>query len=319
MSGRPRFTGGQYSLGRALLGACLFAWAALRIAQAIGGSGASGPEAAAVDVALLGLLGTCGLLLAAGWHDRPAAALALACWAVLAFRAPSPASPALLAFGWLLLAHLFVPPAPYGSLAARGRPDPAGGWRLPAPIWIGTWVVLVADVILLARQRESLGGWAFVAGLVLLALFAFDPGWIRGRGGSVPETLFYDGTCGLCHHSVRFVLAEDPEGRRFRFATLQGRRYRSAIDESRRRDLPDSLVLLEDGGRVLTRSQAVRHALLRLGGYWTVVGWIGGLVPTPLGDAAYDLVAGVRHRLFARPPDACPVTPRHLRARFELD
>jgi predicted DCC family thiol-disulfide oxidoreductase YuxK len=135
----------------------------------------------------------------------------------------------------------------------------------------------------------------------------------------VPHTLFYDGTCGLCHRTVRFVLAEDPEGRWFRFATLQGRRYRSAIDESRRRDLPDSLVLLEEGGRVLTRSQAVRHVLLRLGGYWTVLGWLGGLVPTPLGDAAYDLVARVRHRLFARPPDACPVTPQHLRSRFDLD
>jgi predicted DCC family thiol-disulfide oxidoreductase YuxK len=319
MSGRPRFTSGQYSLLRALIGASLFAWAALRTAQAVGGSGAPGPEVAAVDVALLVLLGTFALLLAAGWHDRLAAALALTCWAVLAFRAPSPAIPALLAFGWLLLAHLFVPPAPYGSVAARGRPDPAGGWSLPAPIWIGTWVVLVADVVLLARQWNSLGGLAWIAGIKLLALFAFDPGWIKGRGGTIPETLFYDGICGLCHHSVRFVLAEDPEGRRFRFATLQGRRYRSAIDESRRRDLPDSLVLLEEGGRVLTRSQAVRHALLRLGGYWTVLGWIGGLVPRPLGDAAYDLVARVRHRLFARPPDACPVTPRHLRARFDLD
>lgn len=319
MIGRPRFTGGQYSLCRFLLGACLSGWAAFRIARGIGGTGASGPEAAAVDVALLGLVGISGLLLAAGWHDRPAAALALACWAVLAFRASSPSSPALLAFGWLLLAHLFVPKAPYGSLAARGRPDPAGGWRLPAPVWIGTWIVLAADVVLLALQRESLGGSAFIAGLILLVLFAFDPGWIQGRGGTIPETLFYDGTCGLCHRSVRFVLAEDPAGRRFRFATLQGRRYRSAIDESMRRDLPDSLVLLEEGGRVLTRSQAVRHALLRLGGYWTVLGWIGGLVPGPLGDAAYDFVARVRHRLFARAPDACPVTPPHLRARFDLD
>src|SRR5262245_52037125 len=181
MSGRPRFTGGQYSLGRALLGSGLFGWAALRTAQAMAGPAESGPgalglaasgtEVAAVDVALLVLLGTCALLFAAGWHDRLAAVLALASWAVLAFRAPSPAGPAILAFGWLLLAHLFVPKAPYGSIAARGRPDPVGGWHLPAPIWIATWVVLVADIILIARQRESLGGWGWIAGLVLLILF----------------------------------------------------------------------------------------------------------------------------------------------------
>ena len=43
---------------------------------------------------------------------------------------------------WLLLAHAFLPPAPYGSWAARGRADPAGGWRMPPPIFCVAWVVL---------------------------------------------------------------------------------------------------------------------------------------------------------------------------------
>jgi hypothetical protein len=34
-------------------------------------------------------------------------------------------------------------------------------------------------------------------------------------------------------------------------------------------------------------------------------------------DAGYDGVARVRHLLFPRPGDACPVTPPELRARFE--
>ena len=135
----------------------------------------------------------------------------------------------------------------------------------------------------------------------------------------MPETLFYDGTCGLCHRTVRFLLAEDADGRRFRFAPLQGAHFRATLTEAQRRDLPDSLVLLTEDGRVLTRSRAVWHGLLRLGGYWSVLGWIGSLVPPAMGDAAYDLVARARHRLFARPPDACPLTPPHLRDRFALD
>jgi len=319
MSRRPRLTGGQYSLGRALLGACLAGWSICRIGQVL-----ARPDATALFVAALVLVGACALLVAAGWHDRAAAAIALAAGTVLCSWDPALGSPALLAFGWLLLAHLFVPSAPYGSIAARGRPDPGGGWHLPLPIWIGTWVVLVAGAaaqIGAALQTDGRGmaaasGWG--AGLMLL-LFAIDPGWIGGRGGAAPETLFYDGDCGLCHRAVRFLLAEDPAGRRFRFAPLQGAHFRATLTAAQRQDLPDSLVLLTEGGRVLTRSRAVRHGLLRLGGYWSVLGWIGSLLPPAIGDAAYNLVARTRHRLFSRPPDACPVTPPHLRERFNLD
>src|SRR5579885_2416758 len=35
-----------------------------------------------------------------------------------------------------------------------------------------------------------------------------------------PELIFYDGHCGLCHGFVKFALARDREGARFRFAPL---------------------------------------------------------------------------------------------------
>lgn len=136
---------------------------------------------------------------------------------------------------------------------------------------------------------------------------------------SAPEILFYDGHCGLCHGAVRFFLARDPDGSRFRFAPLQGGRFRATLSEAQRRSLPDSLVLLTEDGKVLTRSRAVRHALLRLGGAWGLLGRIGAIVPPPLGDRIYDGVAHVRHRLFAPPPDVCPLTPPQLRNRFLLD
>ncbi len=136
---------------------------------------------------------------------------------------------------------------------------------------------------------------------------------------SAPETLFYDGHCGLCHGAVRFLLARDADGSRFRFAPLQGGRFHATLSEARRHGLPDSLVLVTDDGQVLTRSRAVRRALLRLGGAWSLLGRIGVIVPPPLGDWIYDGVARVRHRLFAPPPDVCPVIPPPLRDRFLLD
>ena len=130
-----------------------------------------------------------------------------------------------------------------------------------------------------------------------------------------PEVLFYDGGCGLCHRAVRFVMAAD-RAERFRFAPLQGATFRQRVPEGARAGLPDSIVLLTSEGRVLTRSAATLHVLRRLGGPWRALAGLGGLVPRPPRDALYDFVAGIRHRLFARPADSCPLVPKELRSRF---
>jgi predicted DCC family thiol-disulfide oxidoreductase YuxK len=81
--------------------------------------------------------------------------------------------------------------------------------------------------------------------------------------------------------------------------------------------LPDSLVMRTEDGRLLTRSAAVLHLLDRLGGPWRILGTVGRWMPAFLLDGAYDGVARIRHRLFARPEGACPLVPRELRARFD--
>lgn len=153
-------------------------------------------------------------------------------------------------------------------------------------------------------------------GMVMLHLFTFDPAWVPRRAPGAIETLFYDGNCGLCHRAVRFLLAEDPDGAAFAFAPLGSDTFRARTSEAERAQLPDSLVLLTADGRVLTRSAAFRHLLGRLGGIWRVFATILWAVPKRLQDAAYDVIARVRYRLFAKPKDACPILPPHLRARF---
>lgn len=132
------------------------------------------------------------------------------------------------------------------------------------------------------------------------------------------ERLFYDGSCALCHGAVRFVLARDPEGSAFRFAPLDSLAFRSVASDEERAQLPDSLVVATEDGRLLTRSDAVLHLLRRLGGGWGVLASLGRWVPRPLRDLAYDFVARVRYRVFGRKDDACPVIPPALRSRFDL-
>ena len=157
-----RWSGGQYSLFRALLGVYLFvhfahllgwgaelfssegmiAYAALSPLFGIVPNILSISDSPATIAMLLAAGAVAAMLFAAGKHDRPAA---VAMWYILAClyaRNPLIANPALPYLGWMLLAHLFVPTAPWGSLAARGRADPDGGWHMPRAIYFAAWAVL---------------------------------------------------------------------------------------------------------------------------------------------------------------------------------
>ncbi len=131
------------------------------------------------------------------------------------------------------------------------------------------------------------------------------------------DLVFYDGDCGFCHHSVRFLLRADRDGSRFRYAPLQGATLRTLVPEAQRAALPDSLVVRIAQGELLVQSRAALHLLRRLGGVWSLVAALLWLVPGPLRDAAYAGFARIRHRLFARPTGACPVLAPALRARFD--
>ena len=136
-----------------------------------------------------------------------------------------------------------------------------------------------------------------------------------GEGVS-PDLVFYDGTCGLCHGTVLFLLRRDGDGSRFRFAPLQGETFAARVDEARRRALPDSVIVLTASGDLLMRSGGIIHLLCRLGGGWPLLGRLLGLLPRPLRDWGYDRVASVRRKLFKKPEGACPLVPPALRERF---
>ena len=82
------------------------------------------------------------ILFALGKLDRAAA---LWIWYVLAClhaRNPLTVNPSLPFLGWMLLAHVFLTPAPYGSLAATGRVDPGKQWNLNPRIFLAAWIIM---------------------------------------------------------------------------------------------------------------------------------------------------------------------------------
>lgn len=126
--------------------------------------------------------------------------------------------------------------------------------------------------------------------------------------------LLYDGACGFCNATILFILKRDGSGM-LRFAPLSGpyaERALAAHPEIRR---IDSIVWLEPADdRPLTRSAASLRVAAYLGGFWrlALILWI---VPWPIRDWAYDIVARHRHVL-TRGSARCVVPPPEVRNRF---
>ncbi len=137
--------------------------------------------------------------------------------------------------------------------------------------------------------------------------------------GQRPVILF-DGVCNLCNSAVQWVIERDKEGR-FDFASLQSdaaRRELVRVMDANEIDalidaLPDSIVLLDSDG-VHVRSAAVLRILRGLDS-WFLLLRLGIVLPRPIRDAVYRLVALNRYRWFGR-RDTCMTPTPDTAARF---
>ena len=108
--------------------------------------------------------------------------------------------------------------------------------------------------------------------------------------------LLFDGVCNLCSASVQWVLLRDKAGV-FRFAALQSETGRELLQRFGLDTAAFDTVVLVDGNRVFTRSDAALEVLRRLGSAWawlSIFRW----APRPIRDAVYNLVARNRYRWF---------------------
>ena len=124
--------------------------------------------------------------------------------------------------------------------------------------------------------------------------------------------VFFDGLCGLCNHSINWLLAHDPN-RRLRCAPLQGTLAGKALSPQLR-DRLDTLVFLRNGS-IYVRTAAVSRILMTLGGPWAALGALLWIIPSPLRDLGYRIVSRLRYRLFGK-HDACRLPSPAERAVF---
>ena len=128
----------------------------------------------------------------------------------------------------------------------------------------------------------------------------------------MPVVLF-DGVCNLCNGSVRFVIERDPH-KHFQFAPLQSETAARLIAASAGpRAMPDSILLVDDG-RLYVRSTAALRIARQLRFPWPLL-WLFIVVPRPIRDRVYDLIARHRYRWFGK-MDTCMVPTKEIRDRF---
>lgn len=141
--------------------------------------------------------------------------------------------------------------------------------------------------------------------------------------------VIFDGTCGLCNHSVRWFLCRD--GRdllRFtpsespKVAELLARHgftAPSAPATGPGAAGPGTILVVRDAGgpseRVFVRSDAVVALLGELPRPWPLTGKLLGAVPRLLRDLGYRLIARWRYRIWGRLA-SCPIPGPEERGRF---
>ena len=125
--------------------------------------------------------------------------------------------------------------------------------------------------------------------------------------------VLFDGVCNLCNGSVQFLIKRDPQAR-LRFASLQ-----SETGQKLQADFgmdPQALdsVILVDGDRWYKESDAALRIARNLPGAWKLLTAFR-IVPRPLRDAVYRLIARNRYRWFGK-SETCWLPTPELRGRF---
>jgi predicted DCC family thiol-disulfide oxidoreductase YuxK len=133
------------------------------------------------------------------------------------------------------------------------------------------------------------------------------------RVDTVAPIVLYDGSCGLCTRSVRWILGHEGD-HQLRFAPLQGET--AAALRARYVNIPETLesVVYIDGERAHLRSKAFLHMARHFRAPWR---WLHAVrwLPAILLDLGYRVVASLRYRVFGR-VESCELPSPENRARF---
>ncbi len=125
--------------------------------------------------------------------------------------------------------------------------------------------------------------------------------------------MIFDGVCNLCNASVNFILRHDRRGV-FRFASNTSEAGQDLLRQNGVDPEQVQSVYLVEDGRISSKSTAVLKIARDLGFPWSLAA-VFRLVPRPIRDLFYDLVAKNRYRVFGK-RETCRLPTPDERERF---
>jgi predicted DCC family thiol-disulfide oxidoreductase YuxK len=129
----------------------------------------------------------------------------------------------------------------------------------------------------------------------------------------VKNIVLFDGVCNLCNGLVLFIIKRDPT-QKFKFASLQSEiGQESLMHFGLAKNEFESFVLIR-GEKYYMKSTAALKMFRELGGIWQAL-YAFILVPRPIRDFFYDLIAKARYRIFGK-RDVCMMPTPELQTRF---
>ena len=115
------------------------------------------------------------------------------------------------------------------------------------------------------------------------------------------DILLLDGDCGLCHRLANFIDANINPERKIRYYSIQSEESQRLIKTFPKHQQNQDTVFLFRNRKLYTRSSAAIRCLLYLKWYWKIWFPIFWMVPLPIRDFIYKMIAKYRHRIFTKP------------------
>ena len=128
--------------------------------------------------------------------------------------------------------------------------------------------------------------------------------------------LLFDGHCNLCNSWVQFVVKRDPS-KKIQFASLQSIAGKQILEKHQvDENYIESIVLVEDGEYFFNSTAAIKTLSL-LDGWERHLKFLI-LIPSPIRDLLYRLVAKYRYKWFGR-LEKCMIPTPEINERFLND
>ena len=115
------------------------------------------------------------------------------------------------------------------------------------------------------------------------------------------DVLLMDGDCGLCTHTAVFLHPRLRQAHTIRFVAIESKEGQELIETLPPKMKGADTVYLIRNGTPYMRSSAGIRCLLYMKWYYSMWYPVLWLVPLPLRNIAYRIVAKNRHRVFKRP------------------